>query len=72
MWLLPLNPERNRHRSPSAALAAQIRHHPSPLAELDIGNVQAGQLLPPQGAAQQCSFRNYLGSGSLLVKRSGV
>jgi hypothetical protein len=40
-----LNLERNRHRSHSAALAAQIGHNPSPLAELDIVNVQAGQLL---------------------------
>ena len=47
------DPDRNRRGADPAALATQIGQDPSPLAHLDTVNVQAGQLLPPQGAAQQ-------------------
>ena len=48
-----LDPDRDRDSSDSAALATKIGQDPSPLAHLDSVNVHAGQLLPPQGAAQQ-------------------
>ena len=48
-----LHPKRYCHGANPAALAAEIYQDPSSLAHLDPVHVQAGQLLPAQGAAQQ-------------------
>jgi hypothetical protein len=48
-----LDPEWDCHRADSAALPTKIWQDPSALPHLDAVNVQTGQLLPPQSAAQQ-------------------
>src|SRR5271156_4980876 len=48
-----LDPEWNCHGADSAALPTKIGQDPSALPHLDTVNIQTGQLLSPQSAAQQ-------------------
>jgi len=53
-----LDPERNRNRADPSSLPDQIGQHPAALPQLDGLEVEGGELLPAEGAAdQQCQDR---------------